>query len=90
MLCSFPGTSSCDRLENVHGEAAEELLTSEHGNTHRRMAKMVTQDPITKLFINCTLCIISMRIMTQVYFDVHFSSNAYITCIWFICSLTAT
>jgi hypothetical protein len=30
---SFPGTSSCDWLENIHGEAAEELLTSKQAST---------------------------------------------------------
>jgi hypothetical protein len=31
---SFSGTSSCNWLENVHGEAAEELLTSKQGSIY--------------------------------------------------------
>jgi hypothetical protein len=41
---------------------------------HRR-TKVETQVAI--LFINYTLCIVSMGIMTCVYFDKHFSAVAY-------------
>jgi hypothetical protein len=81
---SFPGTSSCNWLENTHGETAEELLTLKQDSIYTQQNgknKDTRPHTITKLCINCTLCSISMRITTQVYFDIiHFSSIAYITC----------